>query len=108
MNKYVVRFKMSTYEHYILIDAENTIQAMKILMTEYVEEISKGTFEIIKISEVSEVNDSRKISVDEMIKSIKFNAETANKYYEENKTDYAHGIHTAYKNILRLIEKTEI
>jgi len=105
MNKYVVRFKMSTYEYYILIDAENTMQTMKILMTEYVEEISKGTFEIIKISEV---NDSRKLSVDEMIKSIKFDAETANKYYEENKTDYAHGIQTAYKDILRLIEKTEI
>jgi len=107
MNKYVVRFKDAILggEHCILIDAENTAQAIKVIMTEQPDRFNNANFEIIKINEM---NNSRKIKVEEMIKIIKHNADINKKRFEGNDTDYSRGIYKSYQEVLSLIEKIEI
>ena len=107
MNKYVIRFKDTILggEYCILIEAENTIQAIKVIMTEQPNRFNDGNFEIIKINEVS---NTRKLKIEEMIKSIKFNADLAKSWLEEkNDSDYARGICKSYLEVLSLIEKVE-
>ena len=107
MNKYVVRFKNTILggEYCILIEAENTAQAIKVIMTEQSDRFNDGNFEIIKINEVS---NTRKLKIEEMIKSIKFNADLAKSWLEEkNDSDYARGICKSYLEVLSLIEKVE-
>ena len=106
MNKYVVRFKNTILggEYCILIEAENTGQAIKVIITEQLDRFNDSNFEIIKINEV---NNDRKLKIDEMIKSIKFNADLAKKWVEGNDTDYSRGLYKSYQEILSLIEKIE-
>ena len=66
---------------------------------------NNANFEIIKINEM---NNSRKIKVEEMIKIIKHNADINKKRFEGNDTDYSRGIYKSYQEVLSLIEKIEI
>jgi len=102
MNKYVVRFKNFSYEYCILVEAENTIQAIQTTMKEYPQRFNGDNFEIIKIDDT---NNKRILAVEELFKNIEFRAETAKGYYEDTKNDYARGINTAYEEVLRLIKK---
>jgi len=107
MNKYVVRFKDTILggEYCILIDAENTKQAVKVVMAEHSNRFNEGNFEIIKINEE---NNTRKLKIDEIIKSIRFTAETNKKWKEKNDSDYARGVCESYEEIVSLIDKLEI